>query len=339
MAKNKAKTRSLFIPPFLLESQGMNNKKLALLAIVLIIILVGVGIFVASPKNIFDKDIQAGQETATEKALTTKDLMNSTFIISDTKVILQNGSEERALLPDSASEVVTKYFGNEVFTDINNDGKKDAVFLVTQNAGGSGTFFYAVGLVSTKFGYTGTKAILIGDRIAPQSTVAMSGGLVDINYADRKPTDPMTTQPSIGKTLTIKLDAKTMEFGEVVKNFEGEADTAKLSLGMKKWMWISTKYNNDTQVTPKKENVFGLTFNKDGKVNVSTDCNNMFGKYSTTTDKKITIGPLASTMMYCEGSQETVFAKQLAEVNSYTFTSKGELILEMKTDAGSIILR
>jgi hypothetical protein len=44
-----------------------------------------------------------------------------------------------------------------------------------------------------------------------------------VNYADRKKGEPMTAQPSVGKSIWIKLDPKLMQFGEVVQNFEGES--------------------------------------------------------------------------------------------------------------------
>ncbi len=117
----------------------------------------------------------------------------------------------------------TKYFGNEVKGDIDGDGVTDMAFLVTHEPGGSGTFFYLVGALQQSNGsYKGTQAMLIGDRIAPQNT-EFRNGLVIINYADRLPLDPMTAQPSQGKSLYAKYSASTNDFGEVVQNFEGES--------------------------------------------------------------------------------------------------------------------
>jgi heat shock protein HslJ len=48
---------------------------------------------------------------------------------------------------------------------------------------------------------------------------------------------------------------------------------------------------------------------------------------------------MAMTKMYCEGSQETEFVKMLLEVRSYFFTSKGQLILEIKFDSGVMKFR
>ena len=44
-----------------------------------------------------------------------------------------------------------------------------------------------------------------------------------------------------------------------------------------------------------------------------------------------------STKMYCESSQEDIFTKMLNETQNYFFTSKGQLVLGLKFDSGSVI--
>ena len=43
--------------------------------------------------------------------------------------------------------------------------------------------------------------------------------------------------------------------------------------------------------------------------------------------------------MDCEQSQEMEFAKMLQETQSFLFTNRGELILELKLDTGSVIFK
>lgn len=43
--------------------------------------------------------------------------------------------------------------------------------------------------------------------------------------------------------------------------------------------------------------------------------------------------------MYCEGSEEGDYSKMLGQVQSYMFTSKGELVFDLKFDTGSMIFR
>jgi len=120
------------------------------------------------------------------------------------------------------------YFGNEVRGDIDSDGDEDIAFLVTHEPGGSGTFFYLAGAINLDGEYKGSNLMLIGDRIAPQTTEyrdlgAPYGARVIVNYADRGPGEPFTTRPSFGKSLYAKYSADTNDFGEVVQDFEGES--------------------------------------------------------------------------------------------------------------------
>jgi heat shock protein HslJ len=134
------------------------------------------------------------------------------------------------------------------------------------------------------------------------------------------------------------LNTQTGEIGEFVKDFEGEADPSRMTLGMKKWFWISTERADGGKVLPKSGNAFSLTFNADGSVAVGTDCNSMGGQY-TTAGNTLSFGALFSTMMYCEGSQEQEYSSTLAEVAKYRFTSRGELILELKGEKGMMLFR
>ncbi len=127
------------------------------------------------------------------------------YDIEGRAITLANGVSEIEAAPGSASKIVTRYFGNEATGDLNNDGAPDVAFLLTQSRGGSGTFYYVVAAVKTKDGYLGTNAILLGDRIAPQTTELRDGSLV-VNYADRKPGEPMTTSPSLGVSKYLKVE-------------------------------------------------------------------------------------------------------------------------------------
>lgn len=265
------------------------------------------------------------------------DYQNTAYSIDGQSVLLVNGRAETPAAPGSASKVVTQYFGNQATGDLNGDGVADIAFLLTQNSGGSGTFYYVVAALKAADGYQGTNAVLLGDRIAPQTTEIRDGKLI-VNYADRKAGEPMTAQPSEGKSLFLKLDTATMQFGEVAQNFEGESDPSRMTLDMQTWTWIRTQYNNDTTVTPKKEKAFTLTFKKDGRFSATTDCNGVSGAYEVT-GNKIAFSKMLSTMMYCDGSQEGDFTKELQEAQSYFFTSKGELVFDLKLDSGSMTFR
>jgi hypothetical protein len=134
-----------------------------------------------------------------------RDYKNATYTIEGQPVTLTNGVSETAAAPGSASKITTRYFGNEAKGDLNGDGIADIAFLITQTGGGSGTFYYAVAaLQGSDGGYRGTNAILLGDRIAPQTTEIRDGQLI-VNYADRKPGEPMTSSSSVGVSKTLSV--------------------------------------------------------------------------------------------------------------------------------------
>lgn len=135
----------------------------------------------------------------------TFDGKNATFTIDGKSVTLAKSVSE---VPQagSASKVTTRYFGNEATGDLTGDGLPDTAFLVTQDTGGSGLFYYAVVAIQTAGGYKTTNAVLIGDRVAPQSTyIPANSQELQVNYAERKPGEPMTAQPSVGATLLLKV--------------------------------------------------------------------------------------------------------------------------------------
>jgi hypothetical protein len=125
------------------------------------------------------------------------DFKNASYLINGQVVTLTNGVSEVPAAPGSASKVVTSYFGNEARGDLDRDGVPDVGFILTQNSGGSGTFFYAVAALRVTGGYVGTNGVLLGDRIAPQSTVIQDGTMI-VNYADRVPGEPFTAPTTVG---------------------------------------------------------------------------------------------------------------------------------------------
>lgn len=151
-------------------------------------------------------------EAPTTGTTYTVDPQNATYLIDGKEVTLVNGVAEQEAAPGSASKIVTKYFGNAVNVDLNADGLIDSGFLLTQDGGGSGTFFYVAAALNQAGSTQGTNAIFLGDRIAPQSTNVDPANPAQfiVNYAERKASEPMSAQPSVGVSRTFKLDQGTL---------------------------------------------------------------------------------------------------------------------------------
>ncbi len=180
----------------------MNKKTVLVIALVVVLLAAGFVVIYKLPTT---------QPNSPLVATPTADPRNGTYLIDGQAVELKNGSND-ALITDSASTILTRYFGNDVRADLNGDGVADAAFILTQQTGGTGTFYYVAALLSASGGFVGTNAILLGDRIAPQTTEYLNGQLV-VNFADRKPGEPMTAMPSVGVSKYFKVEGnKLTEF-------------------------------------------------------------------------------------------------------------------------------
>lgn len=130
--------------------------------------------------------------------------LNGTYVINKESVTLENGKAETSVTPGSATITKTTVFGEPVLGDLNGDGKTDAALMLVQNPGGSGTFYYVVAALNMGNAVAGTNAVFLGDRIAPQ-TLEIRNGQIIANYVVRKPTEPMTAQPSIGVSKYLNV--------------------------------------------------------------------------------------------------------------------------------------
>jgi hypothetical protein len=123
--------------------------------------------------------------------------LNITYTIGGEAFALVNGSVEKPAAPGSATMNILTVFGEPVVGDLNGDGVGDAGVMLVNDPGGSGTFYYAAVALRTATGFAATNAVLLGDRIAPQ-TMEIRNGMLIANVVVRKPNEPMTARPSVG---------------------------------------------------------------------------------------------------------------------------------------------
>jgi heat shock protein HslJ len=284
-----------------------------------------------------DEQENAAQSAAAPTAAARPDHKNIEYSIGGQPIRLADGLAEAPAAPGSAARIVTRYFGNEVTGDLNGDGRDDVAFLLTQETGGSGTFFYVVAALDLPGGLVGTEGLFLGDRIAPQTTELKSDGVVVVNYADRAPGESLSSPPSVGKSILVKLNPTTLRLGELVQDFEGEADPASMDLGMKTWVWVRA-VDGANEIVPRQADAFTLAF-EGGTFSATTDCNRVRGGYTTQGRELTFADAMAATRMFCADSQESVFTELLRRTASYSFTSRGELVLQLAGDAGSLTFR
>lgn len=134
------------------------------------------------------------------------DPKNATYDVDGQSVTLINGVSEVLSAPGSSSKTTTRYFGNEAYGDADGDSDRDAAFLITQDGGGTGLFYYVVVVLCTPAGYKLTNTFFVGDRIAPQSTeIHEDSKELHVNFAERMKGEPMSTKPSVGAVLLLKV--------------------------------------------------------------------------------------------------------------------------------------
>lgn len=196
------------------------KKNFLISALILTLIIIGI-VFIVT---VLDRQIvgqDAGIHTNSQNSSDITALKNSTFTIDGRQVTLINGFSEVSAAAGSTSKNITRYFGNEAFGDLDNDGQADDVaFLITEETGGSGIFYYAVAGIGNNesarkdsaendtknISYKMTNAFFVGDRIAPQSTKIFSdSGELHIYFAERNDGEPMTVAPSRGAVLLLKV--------------------------------------------------------------------------------------------------------------------------------------
>ena len=273
----------------------------------------------------------AGQDKGDDNPL------NATYVIGTESITLVNGFADRPAAPGSSARVTTEVWGSPEFADLDADGHQDAVLILIHSTGGSGTFYYVATAAFHEQGYRGTAGVFLGDRINVQG-VGIDENRITVKFLGRNPSDAFSTPPSKPMEQLVIYDSGSNQLIEVAREFEGEANPAHMTLPMKTWYWVKTSYNDGRVHTPTTPGAFSLTFQPEGKLSVTTDCNTMRGGYRAV-NNTLHFENMMSTRMHCEDSQEQLFANMLQSVSSYLFTSHGKLILELQADSGAMIFQ
>jgi heat shock protein HslJ len=120
--------------------------------------------------------------------------------------------------------------------------------------------------------------------------------------------------------IALDADAGTVMFraAGTGATTEGGATTAPALTGTT-WQWTDTM-TASTATAVADPTRYAITFNDDGTVNITADCNSVLGTYTTAEDGSLTIVLGPSTLVGCpEDSQATPFLAGLALVSNYSF--------------------
>lgn len=101
------------------------------------------------------------------------------------------------------------------------------------------------------------------------------------------------------------------------------------------WVWLHNELPNGELISTPNREQYILTFAQDGRVQSTTDCNIFIGKFETQ-GTTISVGPLGSTKKACQGSLESVYAKNLAIVTTYQVMGN-RMYLLINNEAGKMV--
>lgn len=135
---------------------------------------------------------------------------NLTVTIDDQPFTLVDGVAEVPAAADSATVNTLRVVGDPVGGDVTDDGKPEAALLLSNEPGGSGTFYYAVLAVNEDGAWHATNALPLGDRIKPED-VEFTGGRFVYRFLVRAAGEPMAGSPKVEKLVPIRFDPSTEE--------------------------------------------------------------------------------------------------------------------------------
>ena len=133
--------------------------------------------------------------------------------------------------------------------------------------------------------------------------------------------------------LTTPSDYPKVEHVSDISSTTSGTLVGKSSVFMKKWIWVSTKYADGANISPKQKDRFSISFKPPRTLEITTDCNGMGGDY-VIKDNTIEMTQVFQTLMACEDSQENEYTASLGEARKFHFTSDGLLVLELESERG-----
>lgn len=120
------------------------------------------------------------------------DYKDAIYRVGNKDVTLLGGQHTEPAAPDSAAQDVTRVVEPPVHAGGMLGGRPAVAVFLSEEGGGSGTFYYA----AVVFGDGRGTTFQIGDRIQPTG-IAINGDDLVVSYLDRKPDEPMVVPPTV----------------------------------------------------------------------------------------------------------------------------------------------
>jgi len=270
--------------------------------------------------------VAEAHEKVSQQGLTLEQLRNASYQgIYDAPAKLTDGKYVGTpFQPGAASRPQVTLVGKLVARgDLDGDGRDEAVVLLAESSGASGTRDY-LAVVADRGGKAVNLATqLLGDRVQLRAMRIEDGELV-VDTVAHGPGEPLCC-PTQKVRFVFKLAGDRL--WEIRQQQMGTISVADLA-GV---TWMLEEFSFDEPVKTDAS----ITFRIDkGQIVGSAGCNSYFAAYSSEGPEKLKVGPAGATRKACAleiMEQETRYLNALQAVTSYSFVA-GNLALTYRYD-------
>lgn len=287
----------------------------------------GAGAELAAPQSV-------AAPVAAEGAPTDPEAGNATYaglLDVDGPIALVDGQwEGEPYAPDGVSRPrVVVAPGFRVIGDLDGDGRDEAVVVLAQSSGGSGTYNYLAALSRADDGVRNVATVALGDRVAIRSA-RIDGGTLRVSVLRAGEGDAMCCPGELAD-LAWTLGA------EGFSPAESAGVTGRLSfeiLGDSEWVLREWQFGEAAPEEPEVTLAY-----KEGQIVGSNGCNRYFGSVEAgEVPGDLAVGPMGVTQMACAEPASAVEARYMRQLESATKFGfqLGRLALTYRLDDGSV---
>ena len=215
-----------------------------------------------------------------------------------------------------------------LISDLDGDGVDEAIAMLWENSGGSGTYSYIAALGREGSEIVNIATTEIGDRVQLRDA-RISGNRIELDVVQAGPEDAGCC-PGEMATLAWTLD------GDSLNPVESGVETARLSLdALAGPEWVLNRFDRNDPAPDEPE--ITVLFEED-RIAGGSGCNRYMGSITAgDMPGDLTIGLLAGTMMACPPEimeLEDRYRGQLEKVHTFGFLN-GKLALTYEKDDGN----
>jgi heat shock protein HslJ len=265
-------------------------------------------------------------------APTIEELAQSTYEgIFDQAVTLIDGRwEGKPFVEGGASRPTAGLIDHFILTDdLDEDGLDEAVALLWESSGGSGTRLYLAVMGRRDETVENIGTFLVGDRVQIRSG-AIEDGRITLDIVRAGPEDAACCPTEKAKV--------TWAMGEDGLSQIADETTGTISLAdLSGRTWVLLELGRDQ---PLLEDVEITMLFQDDRVSGSSGCNNYFAGVMAPNPGELEFNGMGATRMACPEpvmDLERRYLSALAGATGYTFLA-GRLVLSCDTDDGSVAL-